>query len=260
MAADVRATEGFVDPDTYDRGRPSFPRDGVAAVAGALALSRESSVLELGAGTGLLSQELAPLVGALIAVEPSRPMLDALRRRLPSVDAREGVAEAIPLGDRMVEAVFVAEAFHWFRTEEAAREVARVLVPDGHLILVWQRRRWWQDRDAHPWIAEFEQRLEPFWERSVNLAGREHPNETKQWQNELDRTELFGPFSTIGHDFVQRLSVEDFVAYVASWSWIAILSEEERRQALAAVADLLRDQPELALAYRTDFEYARVQA
>lgn len=256
MAADVRATEGFVDPDTYDRGRPAFPRQGVVAVTSALALGRESSVLDLGAGTGLLSRELAPLVGELIAVEPSRPMLAALRRRLPSVDARAGVAESIPLDDHSVDAVFVAEAFHWFETEEAAGEITRVLAPGGHLVLVWQRRLWWQRRDALPWIPEFERRLEPFWETSARLAGREHPNETKQWQNDLDRTQLFGPFSTIEHEFVQRLSVGDFVAYIASWSWIAILPKAERQRALSAVADLLRGEPELALSYRTDFEWA----
>ena len=183
-------------------------------------------------------------------------MLDALRRRVPAVDARAGAAESIPLDSRAVDAVFVAEAFHWFRTDDAAREIARVLVPGGYLVLVWQQRLWWRDREAHPWIPEFERRLQPFWEASEALAGREHPNETKQWRNDLDRTGLFGPFTTIEAGFVQQLSVEDFVAYVASWSWIVVLSEDERQRALSAVADLLRDESDLALSYRTDFQWA----
>src|SRR5262249_5897549 len=161
MPSDLRAIQGFVDPGEYDRGRPPFPREGVAAVVGALGLGRDSSALDLGAATGTLSRELVPLVRNVLAVEPSQPMLDALRHRLPSVDARSGIAEDIPLGDESVDAVFVAEAFHWFRTEQAAREIVRVLVPDGHLVLVWQLRRWW-DRAAVAWIAEFEHRLEPF--------------------------------------------------------------------------------------------------
>jgi SAM-dependent methyltransferase len=228
----------------------------VAAVIDALELSRQSSVLDLGAGTGKLTQELVHLVGQVIAVDPSPSMLAVLRQRLPSVDARSGIAEALPLGDGSVEAVFVAEAFHWFRSEDAAREIARVLVPNGHLVLAWQRQRW-RDPAASPWIAEFERRLEPFWESSVRLAGA-HPNVGKQWKAELDRVGLFGPFSTFEADFVYRVGLEDFVALVASWSWIAILPLEQREQALAAVRDLLGDDHELALEYRTEFQWTRV--
>ena len=258
MPSDLRANEGFVDPEAYDRGRPPFPRQGVAAVVNNLGLGRDSSVLDLGAGTGNLSQELLRLTRDVVAVEPSQPMLDALRQRLPSVDARAGIAENIPLGDQSVDAVFVAEAFHWFRVEEAAREIARVLVPTGHLVLVSQRRLWW-DRDAVAWIAEFEHRLQPFWESSARLAG-EHPNVSKRWQTDLGRVGRFDPFSTFEEEFVHRLSVDDFLAFVASWSWIAILPRAERHQALAAVSDLLRSERELALPYCTEFQYARVRS
>jgi len=167
------------------------------------------------------------------------------------------VAEALPLSDQSVEAVFVAEAFHWFRTDEAAREIARVLIPDGHLVLVWQRQRW-RDRADLPWIAEFEHRLEPFWESSVRLAGA-HPNVSKQWKAELDGVGLFEPFSIYVTEFVHRLSLHDFLALVASWSWIAILPRDEREQALTAIRDLLGREHELALDYRREFQYARVR-
>jgi SAM-dependent methyltransferase len=227
-------------------------------VVGALGLGREDSVLDLGAGTGKLSRALVSVVGGVVAVEPSQPMLDSLRRRLPSVDARIGVAEDIPLGGRSVAAVFVAEAFHWFRTEQAAREIVRVLVPDGHLVLVSQRRRWW-DRDSVPWIAELEHRLQPFWESSAGLAG-EHPNVAARWRTDLDRLGLFDPFSSFEEEFVHRLCVDDFLAFVASWSWLAILPPAERHQALAAVSDLFDSEQELALAYCTEFQYARVRS
>jgi SAM-dependent methyltransferase len=229
----------------------------VIAVLDALGLGRQSTVLDVGAGTGKLTEELVPLVGQVIAVEPAPPMLAVLRHRLPSVDARIGVAEALPLDDHSVESVFVAEAFHWFRTEEAAQEIARVLVPDGHLVLVWQRQRW-RDPAASPWIAEFERRLEPFWESSATLAGP-HPNVGKQWKAELDRIGLFGPFSTVEAEFVYRVGLEGFLALVASWSWVAILPPEQREQALATIRDLLGDEHELALDYRTEFQWARLQ-
>jgi SAM-dependent methyltransferase len=257
VSSDLRATDGFVSPEEYDRGRPSFPGDGLAAVIKALGLKEGNSVLDLGSGTGKLTQGLVQFVPDVIAVDPSQPMLDALRRQLPSVDARIGVAEDIPVDDHSVEAVFVAEAFHWFQVEQSAREIVRVLAPEGHLVLVWQRWRWWDDTEI-PWIAEFKDRLEPFWEISVRLAG-EHPNVTKQWATELDRLGLFEPFSTFEADFVQRLSVNDFLGFVASWSWVAILPQGERQQALADIHDLVGNEQEIALQYRTEFQCAHVR-
>jgi len=76
---DRRATRGFVNPEEYERGRPPFARDGVAAVVSALGLTRDSWVLDLGAGTGKLSRELVQLVGQVIAVELAPEMLAVLK-------------------------------------------------------------------------------------------------------------------------------------------------------------------------------------
>src|SRR4051794_18251455 len=123
MTVDPRAASGFASSvDAYERGRPSYPRHAVAQVARELGLTRATTALDLGAGTGKLTRLLSPLVGSVIAVEPSPAMLGRLRERLPGVDARPGQAEAIPLPAASVDAVFVAEAFHWFDAAEACSE------------------------------------------------------------------------------------------------------------------------------------------
>jgi ubiquinone/menaquinone biosynthesis C-methylase UbiE len=54
-----------------------------------------------------------------------------LRAQLPRVEVPAGSAAAMALQDRSVDVVFVAEAFHWFGTVQACREIARVLRPGG---------------------------------------------------------------------------------------------------------------------------------
>ncbi len=52
----------------------------------------------------------------------------------------DGTAEAIPLADASVDAVVAAQAFHWFRAEEAVAEIHRVLKAGGGLGLIWNAR------------------------------------------------------------------------------------------------------------------------
>src|SRR5436190_16388732 len=87
---------GFEAPEAYDRGRPSMPSAAVADLASKLGLTSASAVLDLGAGTGMFTRELVPLIGQVIAVEPSERMLTALRQRLPSVDAQMGTRRVDP--------------------------------------------------------------------------------------------------------------------------------------------------------------------
>jgi hypothetical protein len=105
----------------YARTRPSYPPEVIERAARKLGLTRESTVLDLAAGTGVLTRALRERFARVVAVEP-----DAGMRAQFDGDVLEGTAEAIPLADGSVDAVFVAEAFHWFEPEPALREIRRV--------------------------------------------------------------------------------------------------------------------------------------
>lgn len=246
VTVDPRAATGFSNhADVYDRVRPSYPRVAVATVARSFGLSNTSTALDLAAGTGKLTRVLDELVGRVIAVEPSRPMLAELRAQLPHVEAVSGTAEAIPLARESVDAVFVGEAFHWFHAAEACREIARVLRPGGGLALLWNRARW-TEADL-PWLPTFEALVKPY-----RKAAGPFPGEREGWTTALRETRLFAPLSSTESDHVHRLSADDFVALVGSWTWIANLSDQRRAGVLEAVRELLGSQPSVTLRYRTE--------
>ena len=97
-------------------------------------------MLDLGAGTGKLTTRLVERGLDVVAVDPIPEMLELLSNSLPDTPALLGTAEEIPLPDDSVDAVLVAQAWHWFDTERAVKEVARVLRPGGRLGLVWNAR------------------------------------------------------------------------------------------------------------------------
>jgi ubiquinone/menaquinone biosynthesis C-methylase UbiE len=106
-------------------------------VVGELGLSPEATVLDLGAGTGKLTRDLVPCFGQVIAVEPDEAMRAVLEEVVPDAEARAGSAETIPLEDDSVDAVFTAEAFHWFASDQTVGEIVRVLRPGGGFAIFW---------------------------------------------------------------------------------------------------------------------------
>jgi len=121
----------------YELGRPQWPAELIDRVSGELGLGRDSTVLDLGAGTGKLTRDLVPRFGRVVAVEPDAGMRDVLAEVVPGAEALEGRGDAIPLPDDSVDAVFTAEAFHWYASEESVAEIARVLRPRGGLVIFW---------------------------------------------------------------------------------------------------------------------------
>jgi SAM-dependent methyltransferase len=251
MIVDPRAASGFAAAaDGYQRGRPSHPAQAIAVVVDALGLSGTSTVLDLAAGTGQLARLIHARVGNVIAVEPAAAMRDKLAAEMPDVVALDGTAEAIPLADQAVDAVLVGEAFHWFRTTEAAREIARVLTADGGLALLWNVPTWTIEQT--PWLSAFRELV-----AGHKRAAGSYPAGDGSWRTRLDQTSLFGPITHLQATHVQHLSPADFVAQVASWSWIANLPIADRRAVLTSVQELMCEHREISIPYRTDLYWTR---
>jgi SAM-dependent methyltransferase len=121
----------------YELGRPLWPEELLDRVVSELGLDSGAAVLDLGAGTGKLTRALVPRFTRVVAVEPDAAMLDVLKEVVPGAEALLGSGEAIPVGDAEVDAVFSAEAFHWFASDESVAEIARVLRPRGALVILW---------------------------------------------------------------------------------------------------------------------------
>src|SRR3954447_5807197 len=87
--------------DAYDRARPSYPREAVLWMVG----KRPATVVEVGAGTGKLTDRLVELGHDVLATDPLEEMLQHLRLRHPQVRALAAPAEAVPVATRSVDVV-----------------------------------------------------------------------------------------------------------------------------------------------------------
>lgn len=136
------ATKGFANATLYDTCRPSYPSDTVDDLLAKLQVKgvKNARIVDLGAGTGKFSQLLADRHEEfeIVAVEPHEEMRrECEAKKLRGVRVVDGVAREIPVETQSVDAVIVAQAWHWFATDEALEEIYRVLVSNGNLGMIW---------------------------------------------------------------------------------------------------------------------------
>ena len=126
--------------EAYDEVRPGYPLELVDAAMERGALHAGSRVLEIGSGTGKLTELLARRGLAIDAVEPGRNMIEVARKRLGAqaagVHFHVGKFEEVSLPQETFAGLFAATAFHWLDPEVAWRKAASLLVPGGLLALL----------------------------------------------------------------------------------------------------------------------------
>lgn len=232
--------------DRYERGRPDYPSAAVEFLAEAVGIRPGRVVLDVGAGTGKFTREIARFGADLRAVEPMPKMREQFAPRLPDVPLLVGTAEQLPVGDASVDAIVCAQAFHWFDTPRAAEEFARVLRPGGALGLIWNVRD-----ERVPWVRELTTILDRY--DAGGPRGR-----SQSWRTPLEATGRFTPLEHREFPHVQRAPPETIVDRALSVSYIGILPAETQASVAAEVRALLTRSPatagraEVDLPYRTD--------
>jgi SAM-dependent methyltransferase len=222
-------------PEDYERGRPDWPAD-VARIAD---LPRAATVLDLGAGTGKLTRLLVPAFERVVAVEPAEAMRGLLTAFCAGAEVLSGTGHEIPLAEASVDAVFAAQAYHWFDDERAIAEIARVLRPRGALVLMW-------NLPAGPWepstasaeelLSEHEPKVDLGYIR-LDLGG---PHAASGWRPAVADSP-FEPLEATVLPNPQTLDRDGLVAYFASMGWLADLPDEQRLPLLDDVRSTLTE-------------------
>jgi SAM-dependent methyltransferase len=197
----------------YDRFRPTYPTSAVSWLVGGPADvdgRRPLDVLDVGAGTGRLSEAVAALGHRVVAVEPDDAMRAIAERHRPG-GVLAGTAESLPVGDGTQDVVVAGQAYHWFDRERALPDIARVLRPGGVLGLVWNTRD-----DRLPFGAKIEAEVGGEDRRSIN-EGTGRPD-LEPW---------FGPVRARRFRYEQEMDVDELVGLVASFSYVALRPDRD---------------------------------
>lgn len=226
----------------YDRLRPGPAPDAVDWLLPA----RAEVVVDLGAGTGLLSRAVAAATGHVIAVEPDDRMRAVLAARSPGVEALAGRGEAIPLPDASAHAVVVSSAWHWMDPELAVPEIARVLRDNGRFGVIGTGREGTSWLRAGEWFGT---------DDPADGSRRAAVAPSTSRQITLPEPAQFGNIETHTFRFTRRMSIPDLVEWLTTYSRVITASDEVkaagRARATAALAEQFPDATEIEVPMRS---------
>lgn len=212
--------------DAYERGRPGYPAAAMDHLAAALDLGRSRRVADVAAGTGKLSRALAARTGWVVAVEPVAEMRQILQAAVPDVAVVAGRAEALPLAPASVDAVTVAQAFHWFDGPHALEEFWRVLRPDRQLAVVWNERDERTDLQA-----DLERLFAPHRGAAPRYRGG-------AWRQVLTDSPRFGRLRSASFPWSVPVDRDRLLDRVRSTSFIATLPTAARHRVVAQAGEV----------------------
>jgi len=241
------AVEGYNRPETIDAyqvARPSYHPDGIAELVGRL--TGLDTVVEVGAGTGILSRELVAAGIDVTATEPVAAMRAALTAALPATTCLDATAEDLPFDDNSVDAIVAAQSFHWFDYGPALDEFHRVLRPDGRLLLIWNVRD-----EAVDWMQRFTTIV-------TDPTGTTPRHRTMKWRDAIEADARFAPLDDWTVDNPWPTTRQGVVDRALSVSFVAAMPPADQTAIADQIAALVATMTEpFDFPYRTEINETR---
>jgi SAM-dependent methyltransferase len=224
--------------DAYIHGRPGMPFQAVADAIRVAGLESSARVLEVGAGSGLLTRALVDAGLDVLALEPGTTLRPSRRGRGEGADFRGDTFEGFDPGTSY-RAIFSANAFHWIDPAVSYAKAARLLEPGGSLVLMWNMP-FLGDAALHRRVQRevMAPRGSTFPDNADGVR-KLFSQDAAAGRDELAATRLFaGPWWQF---YEQRLSYtpQQYVSLLLSMSKVAAQSTEARADLVDALLEVL---------------------
>lgn len=147
--------------ENYVRYRPSYPEAVLDLLSEEIGLTGDAAIADVGSGTGISAELFLRNGNPVFAVEPNPDMRQAAETLLqdyPKFRSISGSAEDTTLPDQSVDYIVVGHAFHWFNPQKTKQEFARILQPEGWVILMWNSLR----KKSTPFLQAYEALLQQY--------------------------------------------------------------------------------------------------
>lgn len=128
----------------YYRYRPNYDTSAIRYIC--TDLDMPATVADIGAGTGNLTLILGNYLDSIDQIHAIEPNKDMMRigkratRKWDNISWTNASAERLPLATASYDAVFFGSSFNTTNRKKALDEAARILKPNGKLVILWNHR------------------------------------------------------------------------------------------------------------------------
>jgi ubiquinone/menaquinone biosynthesis C-methylase UbiE len=232
----------------YD-SRPDYCRKVLHRLFVSIDLDTSSTVVDMGAGTGMLTRHLCNCGCSVIAVEPNPEMRKIAQAKefAHHCEWKSTTAEASGLPNCSVNLVIFGSSFNVVDRSRALTESARLLKPGGWFACLWNHRDL-----TDPLQAEIENRIKSL------LPDYTHGVRRDDQASVITRHSDFGPVQYLQGSFSKRVSVSD---YLEAWRSHATLSRQagdKMPKIIAAICEGLGERKYLDVPYHTKIWFSPV--
>ncbi|CAK4034495.1 2-heptaprenyl-1 4-naphthoquinone methyltransferase like [Lecanosticta acicola] len=199
----AHAQSSFAKAAAYDQHRPAYSATIVQFLLEKLNVAGKhgAKIVDLAAGSGKFTEALAarPEEYQIIAVDPHDGMRGVLTaKNLPRVRIVDGSGDKMPdIQDSSVDAIIVAQGFHWFADMRALKEIHRILKRHSALGLTWNAEDYNSPHD-HKASTAWEQKLQDLTFRIAKESGDHEPRfRNAEWRKVFDEQVKMTPISLL---------------------------------------------------------------
>ncbi|MGM0555540.1 MAG: class I SAM-dependent methyltransferase [Myxococcota bacterium] len=232
MSDETAPKRRFADKvDDYVKYRPTYPEAAIDWLEDRGTLVPGVKTADIGAGTGIWTDQLRARGFPVWAVEPNDPMrqvaLDAFAGS-SIVSVLDGAAEHTKLPESTFELITAAQAFHWFDPVAARTEFERILTDDGQVALLWNTRR----TEGEAFLEDYESLIVEFGTDYTRVDHRKARGRV---------ADFFGGESAFEYTSFRNARMHDFEGVrgrLESCSYIPTPDHERYNEMIAALRDL----------------------
>jgi ubiquinone/menaquinone biosynthesis C-methylase UbiE len=250
---DLKSKERFTDrAKNYSKYRPSYAESLIEYLITTIDLKAEDKIADIGSGTGISSKLFLDFGNTVYGIEPNSTMRCEAEEKLKIYDAFysiESSAEKTELDDNAVDHIVSAQAFHWFDPIPTKEEFARILKPNGSVILLWNIR----ESDADDFTGNLMKIIEKY---SANFT---KVNEKRDIVKDFfGNTEII--YKKIPNP--QFSSLERIVGELSSYSYLPNEGQENYQNMTDEVQVIFdkfkNDEDEVVLTYTTNVHIGKI--
>lgn len=193
----------------YAKGRPTYAKEVLNEIK-ALGIHKKSTIADIGAGTGLLTNLVGELGCSVLAVEPNSEMIHQCQEYCfihPNIQYHQACAEKTQLDAHSIDLITIAQAFHWFDKAKCKIEFQRILKDGGYVMTVWNEMQ-----ENHEFSKNYLNLIHEYAVKTTAGNGFFNPHQEK--------LNFFGQdYQKTEYDYFQTLTEEELLANAASLSY-----------------------------------------